>query len=261
MQQMNNDREAITSNIDQLSSGQRSLLWTIVETFRQPIRSNRKIDSDVIDAEILAAFGDILKLHHSLSDDYLDKQRFETALLRVFRVAGHSVSRPGRCNPGHDMTIDEAKWSLKTQGDSKIKRDVLHISKFMELGKGRWKSETDLPGLRDRFLDHLSGYDRIAQLRHFAASSEDSVTVTHSYEFVEIPKSLLLMAKHGQFEMRHNSQQTPKPGYCTVIDANGRTLFQLYFDGGSERKLQIKKLEKSECIVHASWEFELPLPV
>lgn len=32
--------------------------------------------------------------------------------------------------------------------------------------------------------------------------------------------------------------------------------YALYFDGGTERKLQIKSLRKSLCVVHASWEFE-----
>lgn len=52
------------------------------------------------------------------------------------------------------------------------------------------------------------------------------------------------------------SKQTPKPGYCHVNDVNGNEKFQLYFDGGTERKLQIKNLDKGFCVVHAEWEFE-----
>ncbi len=33
--------------------------------------------------------------------------------------------------------------------------------------------------------------------------------------------------------------------------------FQLYFDGGTERKLQIKHLLKSLCVVHAEWKFDI----
>ena len=53
------------------------------------------------------------------------------------------------------------------------------------------------------------------------------------------------------------SKQFPKPGYCDVINENGEMKFQLYFDGGTERKLQIKNLLKTHCIVHAVWEFEI----
>lgn len=55
--------------------------------------------------------------------------------------------------------------------------------------------------------------------------------------------------------MMHESKQRPKPGYCTVVDKEGVVLFRLYFDGGTERKLQIKDLRKDRCIVHATWKF------
>jgi hypothetical protein len=50
------------------------------------------------------------------------------------------------------------------------------------------------------------------------------------------------------------SKQSPKPGYCDVTE-KGVLLFQLYFDAGGERKLQIKNLGKSNCIIHAYWKF------
>ena len=34
--------------------------------------------------------------------------------------------------------------------------------------------------------------------------------------------------------------------------------FALYFDGGTERKLQVKDLQKSLCIVHGEWDFYHP---
>src|SRR5690606_10215301 len=97
-------------------------------------------------------------------------------------------------NPGHDLTVDGVAWSLKTQGNRGINKNYLHISKFMELGKGRWKDERDLPGLRDIFLKHMKGYSRIFQLRYF---SLDSSSASHFYELVEIPKAVLLAAKNG----------------------------------------------------------------
>ena len=57
--------------------------------------------------------------------------------------------------------------------------------------------------------------------------------------------------------MRKHSKQTPKPGYCDVKDTDGTLKYQLYFDGGTERKLQIKHLKKDLCIVHARWIFSI----
>lgn len=120
----------------------------------------------------------------------------------------------------------------------------------MELGKGDWSDKPEqLPGLRERFLRHMEQYDRILTLRYFKTNHD------HLYELVEIPKTLLLEARNGTFEMMLNSKQMPKPGTCTVV-GNGTMKFQLYFDGGTERKLQVRHIDKSLCIVHATWCFD-----
>ena len=122
----------------------------------------------------------------------------------------------------------------------------------MELGKGKWQKESDLAGLRDSFLRHMENYDRIVTLRCLSKSP-----LWH-YELVEIPKALLLRAKTGHLHMKHESKQNPKPGCCDVADERGSWLFGLYFDGGTERKLQVVDLLKSACVVHGEWEFQTP---
>jgi type II restriction enzyme len=124
-----------------------------------------------------------------------------------------------------------------------MKLGFIHISKFMELGKGDW----DLTELRRRFLAHMEKYDRIFTLRHFPTAEH------HKYELIEIPKKMLLEAEDGKFETMEKSKQNPKPGTCTVSDEHGKRKFQLYFDAGTERKLQVKHIDKSFCIVHAEW--------
>lgn len=245
-----------------MNEGQLGLVSMIVDTFAQTIATHRNPTSDVVDAAVLEAFGDLLKLHHSLSAAYLDKTRFEVALERILEKLGRRVERPkSRTNRGHDITVDGVRWSLKTHGDSKIKNDSLFISKFMELGGGRW-SDTDLgdlAGLRDQFLHHLEGYDRIFQLRYFRRAALGNAE-THTYELVEIPRPLMLEARTGSLSWAERSRTNPRCGYCTVADANGATKFRLYFDGGGERKLQIKDLRKDACVVHAKWEFTTTLP-
>jgi type II restriction enzyme len=146
-------------------------------------------------------------------------------------------------------------FSLKTQADQGIKEGFLHISKFMELGKGKWETEEDLAGLRDRYLQHMNAYQRILQLRRLV--NEETLQV---YELVEIPKKLLQRAATGKLAMMNGSTQTPKPGTCTVTDKKGKIVFELYFDGGTERKLQIRHLDKRRCTVHATWKIaRIPL--
>jgi type II restriction enzyme len=57
-------------------------------------------------------------------------------------------------------------------------------------------------------------------------------------------------------EMKLDStQKGAKPGYCHVPSKAGPLKYALYFDGGGERKLQIKGLRKDLCTVHAEWIF------
>jgi type II restriction enzyme len=70
-----------------------------------------------------------------------------------------------------------------------------------------------------------------------------------------VPKGLLQEARTGELEMKSKSLQVPKPGYCYVRDEKGEDKFQLYFNGGTERKLQIKHLRKEYCRLHAAWRF------
>lgn len=99
--------------------------------------------------------GDALRIHHMFSLEPFTKDKFEYAAVAAFREIGVSAIKAPRGNPGHDLTVGGEKWSLKTQADAGIKRDFLHISEFMELGKGRWETESDLAGLRDQMLVHM----------------------------------------------------------------------------------------------------------
>ena len=178
----------------------------------------------------------------------MSKDRFEFAFERSLNRAGIQAQLvENRTNRGHDMTIRGVPVSLKTQADTAIRVDSLHISKFMELGKGPW----GLPLLRDMFLVHMHSYERILQFRCLVQGPKD-----YLYELVEIPKKLLMEAATAQLVIQANSRQTPKPGYGYVFGADGKLKFALYFDGGTERKLQIKTVNKALCTIHATWRFD-----
>jgi len=207
--------------------------------------------STLVDERFLAAFGDTLRLHHVFSSEPFSKDKFEYAMVRMCQKCGRVATLAPKGNPGHDATIDGVPFSLKTQANKGIQLTELHISKFMELGKGKWGTDPDeLIGLREQFLKHMKGYERIIVLRCLCNSEEE-----RRYELVEIPKKLLQRAISGDLEMMTTSKQLPRPGYCRVRDRAGNLLFELYFDGGTERKLQVRHLAKEECFVHAAWRF------
>lgn len=235
-----------------LTDGQTEWLKKVIEQFQKPHQFKRTQNSDIISECVLQDFGDGLRIHHCFSSEAFSKDKFEYALERVVNFCGGSAKLAPKGNPGHDITINGVRFSLKTQADKNLKAGFLHISKFMELGKGNWSDEKDLAGLRNQFFHHMQSYDRILSLRRLPTGKDN----LRRYELVEIPKSLLEEAKNGSLSMVQESKQTPKPGYCYINDANGNEKFQLYFDGGTERKLQIKNLDKRLCLVHAEWEFE-----
>ena len=242
--------------LGKLSKRKLAFVESVVTGLTGDMSEWRNSKSDLACEVFLEEFGVYLLAHHVAASKPLTKAHFERAMERVLKLAGRKAELSPAGNPGHDITIDGTKFSLKTQADRHIKSESLWISKFMELGKGDWSDKPEqLKGLRAQFLRHMQNYERVLSLR--ALKRIENGKVHWHYELVEIPKALLEEAAKGKLEMM-DSRQNPKPGYCTVKDAKGDVKFQLYFDGGTERKLQIKDLKKKLCIVHGTWDFAPP---
>jgi type II restriction enzyme len=240
--------KALAQGLATLTPSQADLVRAIIQQFQLPHEFSRKEDSDFVTPAVLDMLGDALRIHHAFNRQALSKDRFEFALERSLNRAGIQAELvENRTNRGHDITIKGIPVSLKTQADASIRVASLHISKFMELGKGPW----ELPLLRDMFLKHMVSYERIFQFRCLLPGP-----TSHFYELVEIPMKLLLEGADAQLVIQTRSRQTPQPGYGNVYDADGRLKYALYFDGGTERKLQIKAIRKDLCVVHATWRFE-----
>lgn len=244
--------ERIIKKIPSLTNGQLYWLSRVLNVFDSQFKF-QICQSDLFDEESLCNFGDALRIHHSFSIEPFSKDKFEYVLEQTLNIGGQVAQLARKGNRGHDISIKGIPVSLKTQADKNIKEDKLWISKFMELGKGKWgNNPEDLIDLRNMFFEHMQEYERILSLRALKKAPK------WKYELVEIPKELLLSAIHGELVMKLQSKQYPKPGYCYVCNEKDEEIFQLYFDGGSERKLQIKNLLKKYCVVHATWEFEIP---
>lgn len=240
--------QQLAARLDTLTPSQRRWVEAVIHQFQLPHTFRRNPISDLITDGVLEGLGDALRIHHAFSRQALSKDRFEFALERVLQQSGvHAALANSRTNRGHDITVGNQRISLKTEAAATIKADSLHISKFMELGRGAW----ELPLLRDLFLEHMQAYDRILQFRCIGQGPE-----RYHYELVEIPKALFQEAQQARLEIREDSRQNPKPGYGYVTDPRGNQKFALYFDGGTERKLQIKGIRKDLCVQHATWVFE-----
>lgn len=243
----NNKLEWIVDALHRLTPTQLEWIETAISAFDVPYSFWKAPDSNFVSQDLLDNFGDRLLSHHANSHQALSKDRFEFALEAALNRSGISANLvKSRTNRGHDITISGVPVSLKTEAAANIREDIIHVSKWMELGRGEWK----LPLLRDLFLEHMNSYERIFTLRCLSA-----VSTKVRYELVEIPKALLLEAKNCELEVKEDSRQNPKPGYGHVLGTGNQPKFSLYFDGGTERKLQIKGLRKDLCKVHSTWTF------
>jgi len=247
-------RAKLAEQLLNLSGSQMEWVQGVINQFQLPCEYRRNAASDFVTDGVLERLGDALRIHHAFSRQALSKDRFEFALERALKLCGFdAMLADSRTNRGHDLTVSGARVSLKTQADANINRDTIHISKWMELGRGEWRLDL----LLALFLEHMDGYDRIFTFRRLLADPE-----RYEYELVEIPKGLMLEAANANLVVQEKSKQNPKPGYGYVHDGMGALAgfgdlkYALYFDGGTERKLQIKSLRKSLCIVHASWAFD-----
>ena len=237
----------IVEALRRLTPTQQEWIKSTIHAFGAACQFDRAADSDVVTDAVLSSLGDRLLSHHAGSRQALSKDRFEFAFESALNASGITAQLvKSRTNRGHDINIRGVPVSLKTEAAANIKDESIHISKWMELGRGEWK----LPLLRDLFLEHMQSYDRIFTLRRL---KDDGDKIR--YELVEIPKALLLEAANCELEVCADSRQNPQPGYGYVKDTSGQLKYSLYFDGGTERKLQIKHLRKDLCKVHATWVF------
>ncbi len=243
----------VVAILQELKEGQVALIEEVASILsRQYIKIWRLTSSDFIDDCLLYTLGDLIRVHHAFSKGPFTKDKFEFALEKAKNLCGAQAELASSGFPGHDITVSGVKISLKTEAERSIHTDSLHISKFMELGKGDWSDKIeDFKGLRNQFLSHMRSYDRIFTLRCLSKQID-----RWYYELVEVPKWLLEEAEGGVFRMAR-TRVIPISGYCDVKDDHGKVKFRLYFDGGGERKLQIKDLQKSYCTVHAFWEFSV----
>ncbi len=243
----NEEKQELLRALDRLTNSQQRRIQETILAYARPRRFWRIPDSDLVTEGVLADLGDRLLTHHASSRQALSKDRFEYALEASLIAAGiEAALEKNPTNRGHDITIGGVPVNLKTQANTAIREDRIHVSKWMELGRGAW----DIDFQRQQFLTHLNGYDRIFTMRCLHKEMEHV-----KYELVEIPKSLLLESATAPIEHMANSKQSLIPAYVKVRDAAGRIKFELYFDAGGERKLQVKNIRKDLCRVHATWEF------
>ena len=183
-----------------------------------------------------------LQLHHSITNQPLNKEAFEYFLVDVFTRKGLPAEKVDRRDyPGEDVRIDTEKWSLKTETGKDTRPDRIHFTKFMECA---WQKDYNSPSdyIEDavqRILSHLSNYDRILTLRFIQSSG--------SYEIVEVPKSLVQAVQYVEEDQL--SLRTKRGGITMYLESTRNKGIRFRFDG-SDDKLVLTGIPVARCIRH-----------
>lgn len=238
----------LAEEVDALTASQKAWIGAFVGQFSMKHDFSFNEHSDLVDQLVLDNIGDMLRIHHAMSRRALSKAPFEYAFEKALQLSGkHATLASSATNPGYDLIVNGLRISLKTEAARNVKEHSIHVSKWLEMGKGLW----DPPNIQlPRFINHLSGYDRILTLRCLQQTGAQ-----YWYELVEIPHAIMLEAATGTMEKAAKTKQESFPWYCRVSDGKNGNKYSLYFDAGTERKLQVKNLLKTHCIVHATWKF------
>lgn len=260
MADLNSLREEIVSDLTDLSLNQLTLLKKATTAFaKTKVVFERLPQSDLITDAGLDYFGNALVMHHATTSQAFKKDKFEHLFRDTCNFqksdATYAVLSPANF-PGADLRVGTERFALKTQADQNIKRDVLTLTKWMELGRGDWTDKIDhLKGLTNQFLAHLQKYDRILVLRCLSDSNP------FEYQLVEIPKAIFSNSHNATYRFSEVKKpigpEEARPGYGDVYDVTFPTskLYNFYFDGRGERKLHIQNISISRCLVHARWRF------
>jgi hypothetical protein len=242
-------QKLVIAQMEALTPQQLVHVQAILAKFSQPIDAKLvNGGGSFVTQCVVTEMGVRLMAHHARSTQAMTKTLFEHAFndsLNACKIP--SEMHKSGTNRGYDLTVNGVRVSLKSESSS-VRVDKLHISKWMELGKDPWE-----PMFQHRqFLGHLDNYDVILTLRCLSKSG------TVSYELLEIPKAIFTSHPTPEFVLKPgktSGQKAVPPASAYVRDAKGGLIYELYHDGGSERKLQIKQLAKSACIVRATWQF------
>jgi len=147
-------------------------------------------------------------------------------------------------HPAYPLTIFYAFKQAETEGEEgTVTSPSLHQRRGAPSSPAFGNGQTGIPGPR-----------RSSTCR---ASKALELDVTTNMRLDEMMDVVAGSKKRGKLRICEDSKQNPKPGYCDVSEPDGTLRLQLYFDGGTERKLQIRHLRKDLCMVHAEWAFEI----
>jgi len=198
--------------------------------------------------KFIIALEALVNVHHSIYKELPPQGIYFEALVEE---AFKRIKKPftliepgGRNQPRHDLLVENARISLKTETGVGTRPDRISITKLCTTEKEPWSA----PVLLERAAEHLERYDYILMLR--AVWKLPII----QYQLVEIPVSLLkLMAGSSLVSV---GKRSGRKSIGADVLQDGKLLFHVHFDG-SDGKCQIRNLNLKHCTILSEWDLKI----
>jgi hypothetical protein len=152
------------------------------------------VDSEVFSAGFLEALQTLVNVHHALYPRISPQGIYFEALVekafRNDRKPFTPIEVTGPNQPRHDLLVDNARLSLKTETGLGTHPDQIAITKLCTTEREPWTSDV----LVSRVTAHLTKYDLILMLR---AVWKDPLI---RYQLVDIPVALLRLIENADLQ-------------------------------------------------------------
>ena len=190
----------------------------------------------------------LVNIHHSIYKELPPQGIYFEALVeeafRRIKKPFTLIEPGGRNQPRHDLLVEDARISLKTETGVSTKRQKISITKLCTTEREPWGASV----LLQRAGEHLSRYDYILMLR-----AVWELPLIH-YQPVEIPVSLLRLMANSTFASV--GKRTGRRSIGADVVQDGAVLYHVHFDG-SDGKCQIRNLDVKYCEMLSEWDLKI----
>jgi hypothetical protein len=198
--------------------------------------------------KFIIALEALINIHHSIYKE-LPPQGiyFEALVEEAFRriKKPFTLIEPGvRNQPRHDLLVENARISLKTETGVGTRAQKISITKLCTTEREPWEASV----LLERTAEHLDRYDYILMLR-----AVWQLPLIH-YQLVEIPVTLLKLMANSTFASV--GKRTGRQSIGADVVREGEILFHVHFDG-SDGKCQIRNLDLKNCSTLSEWDLKI----
>lgn len=217
----------------------RDIAWAMTVQVEYSINGESDLVSPRFNAEMKAR----LQAHHGTHTQPLDGLSFEDAFRAALEQDGRQVGAlESATNRYYDVQADGERFALKSTKAKSLSATSLHISKLCEAA---WIQDSRTVSMRQgKTLETIRSYtsvvDRLLQLRVLPNPTR------WNYELVEVPIALF----DGVFELPRDAFQAAGPS-LRIADEAG-PIMTIALDR-SDAKVTVRSIQKSRCVVHATW--------